>query len=70
MTETKTRKKGVVVEALPDTIFRVEVEGGQIVLAHLSGKMRVHHIRVIPGDNVVVEFGPYDQGRGRIVLRG
>ena len=60
---------GVVKENLPNTMFRVELEGGHEVLAHISGKMRVHYIRVLPGDRVVVEMSPYDLERGRIVQR-
>jgi len=60
---------GVVKETLPNTMFRVEIEGGHEVLAHISGKMRVHYIRVLPGDRVVVEMSPYDLNRGRIVQR-
>lgn len=60
---------GVVKETLPNTSFRVEVEGGHEVLAHISGRMRVHRIRVLPGDRVVVECSPYDLNRGRIIQR-
>lgn len=60
---------GTVRENLPNTTFRVEVEGGHEVLAHISGRMRVHRIRVLPGDRVVVECSPYDLTRGRIVQR-
>lgn len=60
---------GTVKENLPNTTFRVEVDGGHEVLAHISGRMRVHRIRVLPGDRVVVECSPYDLTRGRIVQR-
>jgi len=60
---------GVVQEALPDTSFRVRLEDGRIVLAHLAGKLRVHFIRVLTGDRVTVELSAYDQTRGRIVYR-
>ncbi len=60
---------GTVKEALPNAMFRVELEGGHEVLAHISGKMRVHHIKVLPGDRVVVEMSPYDLSRGRIIQR-
>lgn len=60
---------GVVVEALPDTTFRVKLENGKIVLAYLSGKMKLHYIRVVPGDKVKVEMSPHDSTRGRIVFR-
>lgn len=63
------RIEGRVVEALPATTFRVLLEGGQEARAYLSGKMRLHHIKILPGDRVVVEFGPYDDVRGRIIRR-
>ncbi|MHC4843537.1 MAG: translation initiation factor IF-1 [Planctomycetota bacterium] len=63
------RLEAKVVEALPNAMFRVELEGGHKVLAHVSGKMRMHFIRILPGDTVVVEMSPYDLNRGRIVLR-
>ena len=58
-----------VVEALPNAVFRVELENGHTVLAHVSGKMRKHFIRILPGDKVLVELSPYDLTRGRIVYR-
>jgi len=58
-----------VIEALPNAMFRVELEGGHQILAHVSGKMRMHFIRILPGDTVTVEMSPYDLTRGRIVLR-
>jgi len=61
--------EGVVVEPLPNAMFRVELEGGHKVLAHLSGKMRMHYIRILPGDRVKLELSPYDLSRGRIVYR-
>ena len=61
--------QGVVKEALPNTTFRVELEGGHVILAHLSGKMRKHYIRIVPGDSVKVELSPYDLNKGRIVFR-
>lgn len=57
------------VEPLPNTMFRVELENGHIVLAHISGKMRMHNIRILAGDKVTVELSPYDLSRGRIVYR-
>ena len=66
------RVEGVVRDALPNAMFRVEVTIGDkkhIVLAHISGKMRMHFIRILPGDKVIVEMSPYDLGRGRIVTR-
>ena len=58
-----------VVEALPNAVFRVELENAHEVLAHISGKMRKHFIRILPGDKVMVELSPYDLTRGRIVYR-
>ncbi len=58
-----------VTEALPNAMFRVELENGHQVLAHVSGKMRMNFIRILPGDTVTVEMSPYDLNRGRIVLR-
>lgn len=63
------RIEGVVNETLPNAMFRVEIEGGHEVLAHVSGKMRMHYIRILPGDRVTMELSPYDLTRGRIVLR-
>jgi len=60
---------GTVKEALPNAMFRVELENGHMVLAHISGKMRQHYIRILPGDKVTIEFSPYDLTRGRIVYR-
>lgn len=61
--------QGKVVEALPNTLFRVELDNNDVVLAHLSGKMRLHYIKLVEGDRVVVEFSPYDLSRGRISKR-
>jgi translation initiation factor IF-1 len=61
--------KGKVVEALPSTSFKVELETGHEVLSHLSGKMRMHYIKIVPGDTVEVEFSPYNLSRGRIIKR-
>jgi translation initiation factor IF-1 len=61
--------EGTVVEPLPNAMFRVELENGHKVLAHISGKMRMHYIRILPGDKVVVELSPYDLSRGRITYR-
>jgi translation initiation factor IF-1 len=63
------RLEAKVVEALPNAMFRVELENGHQILAHVSGKMRMHFIRILPGDTVTVEMSPYDLTRGRIVLR-
>ena len=72
MTMTKEEKieiEGSILEALPNAMFRVEIAPGKIVLAHISGKMRMHFIRILPGDKVKVELSPYDLTRGRIVYR-
>ncbi|HVP38979.1 MAG TPA: translation initiation factor IF-1 [Candidatus Saccharimonadales bacterium] len=61
--------EGTVVEPLPNAMFRVELENGHRVLAHISGKMRMHFIKILPGDKVTVELSPYDLDRGRIVYR-
>ncbi len=61
--------QGKVIEALPNAMFRVEVEGGHIILAHLAGKLRIHYIKILPGDKVTVELSPYDLTRGRITFR-
>jgi translation initiation factor IF-1 len=61
--------EGVVLEALPNAMFRVELANGHKVLAHISGKIRMHYIRVLPGDKVLVELSPYDLTRGRITYR-
>lgn len=62
--------KGRVVEALPNTVFKVELENGHMVTAHISGKLRMNYIRILPGDEVTLELSPYDLDRGRIVWRG
>ena len=61
--------EGVVAEALPNAMFRVELDNGHKVLAHISGKMRMHYIKILPGDRVTVEVSPYDWSRGRITYR-
>ena len=61
--------EGRVIELLPNTMFRVELANGHRILAHISGKMRLHFIRILPGDNVVVEMSPYDLSKGRITFR-
>jgi len=63
------RVEATVVDALPNAMFRVRLESGHEILAHVSGKMRMHFIRILPGDKVTVEMSPYDLTRGRIVLR-
>ena len=67
--EEKIEVEGKVLESLPNAMFRVEIEGGHIILAHISGKMRMHYIRILPGDKVKVELSPYDLTRGRITFR-
>lgn len=61
--------EGTIVESLPNAMFRVVMDDGHKVLAHISGKMRMYHIRILPGDRVTVEFSPYDLNRGRIIYR-
>ena len=61
--------EGIVKEALPNTMFRVELQNGHIIMAQLSGKMRIHYIRIVPGDSVKVALSPYDLDRGRIIFR-
>lgn len=61
--------EGTIVESLPNAMFRVELDNGHKVLAHISGKMRMHYIRILPDDRVVVELSPYDLTRGRIIYR-
>lgn len=61
--------EGKVLEPLPNAMFRVELENGHKILAHISGKMRMHYIRILPGDRVLVQMSPYDLTKGRIVYR-
>lgn len=67
--EDAIRIEGTVVELLPNTMFRVELPNGHRILAHISGKMRLHFIRLVPGDKVMVEMSPYDLSKGRITFR-
>ncbi len=72
--ESKSKKKGIVVEgvveeALPNTQFKVKLDEGHYVIAHISGKMRINYIKILPGDRVTVEISPYDITRGRIIYR-
>jgi len=67
--EETIQMQGEIVETLPNAMFRVKLENGHIVLGHISGKMRMHYIRILPGDRVQVELTPYDLGRGRITYR-
>ena len=61
--------QGTIIETLPNAMFRVELENGHKILAHISGKMRMHYIKILPGDKVTVELSPYDLTRGRITYR-
>jgi translation initiation factor IF-1 len=70
MAKDVIRMDGKITEALPNAMFRVELENGHRVLAHVSGRMRMHFIRILPGDRVTVELSPYDLTKGRIVYRG
>jgi len=67
--EEPIRIEGTVKEALPNALFRVELDNGHKVLAHVSGKMRMHFIRILPGDRVTIEMSPYDLTKGRIIYR-
>ncbi|MED5535175.1 MAG: translation initiation factor IF-1 [Pseudomonadota bacterium] len=67
--EEALQMEGVVAETLPNTMFRVELENGHIVMAHISGKMRKNYIRILKGDKVTVELTPYDLSKGRIIYR-
>ncbi|MBL0059136.1 MAG: translation initiation factor IF-1 [Elusimicrobia bacterium] len=67
--EDKIEVEGRVLESLPNAMFRLEIDGGHKVLAHISGKMRMHYIKILPGDKVKVELSPYDLTRGRITYR-
>ena len=68
--EDAIQMEGRVVETLPNTTFRVQLQNGHVVTAHISGKMRKHYIRILTGDSVTVEMTPYDLTKGRIVYRG
>ena len=61
--------EGKVIEKLPNTMFRVELENGHVVLAHISGKLRMNYIKILPGDKVTIELSPYDLSKGRIIWR-
>lgn len=67
--EQSIRKEGIVVEALPAATFRVQMDDGKEMLAHLAGRLRLNYIKILPGDRVVIEMTPYDETKGRIVLR-
>ncbi len=63
------QKDGVVLEAFANANFKVELDGGRVILAHLAGRMRMHYIKILPGDKVTVELSPYDLDKGRIIFR-
>mgnify|MGYP000417318326 CR=1 FL=1 len=67
--EDSIEMQGTILETLPNTMFRVELENGHVVIAHISGKMRMNFIRILPGDKVTLELSPYDLSRGRITYR-
>mgnify|MGYP001439597061 CR=1 FL=1 len=67
--EVEIELEGTVIETLPNTMFRVELENGHVITAHISGKMRKHYIRILRGDKVIVQMTPYDLTKGRIVYR-
>jgi translation initiation factor IF-1 len=67
--EEPIKQDGEIIEALPNAQFRVELENGHKILAHVSGKMRMHYIKILPGDRVAVEMSPYDLSKGRITFR-
>ena len=67
--EENIEMEGTVIDTLPNTMFRVELENGHVVTAHISGKMRKHYIRILTGDKVTVQLTPYDLSKGRIVFR-
>ena len=67
--EDVIQMQGEIVETLPNASFRVKLENGHVILGHISGKMRMHYIRILPGDKVTVELTPYDLTRGRIIFR-
>lgn len=69
MKKDKIYQEGIVLESLPSTLFKVKLDEGREIWAHLSGKMRLYHIKVLPGDRVRVEVTPYDETKGRIVQR-
>ena len=67
--EESIEMQGTILETLPNTMFRVQLENGLIVLAHISGKLRMHYIKILPGDKVTLEMSPYDLTKGRIIWR-
>lgn len=69
MKKEAIKKEGVVIESLPNANFKVRLDDGSEVLTHISGKMRIHFIKILPGDKVTVELSPYDETKGRIIYR-
>jgi translation initiation factor IF-1 len=69
VTDNKIEVEGIILEALPNAMFRVQLDNGHKILAHISGKMRMHFIKILPGDKVKIELSPYDLTRGRITYR-
>lgn len=67
--QSAIEQDGVIVESLSNAMFRVELENGHVIIAHISGKMRMHYIKILPGDKVRVEMSPYDLSKGRISFR-
>ncbi len=67
--QSAIEQEGVIIETLPNAMFKVELENGHVILAHISGKMRMHYIKILPGDRVKVEMSPYDLTKGRISFR-
>jgi translation initiation factor IF-1 len=67
--QTAIEKEGTIIEALSNAMFRVELDNGHVIIAHISGKMRMHYIKILPGDKVRVEMSPYDLTKGRISFR-
>ena len=67
--QSAIEQEGVIIETLPNAMFKVELENGHVIIAHISGKMRMHYIKILPGDKVRVEMSPYDLSKGRISFR-
>ncbi len=67
--QSSIEQDGIVIESLGNTMFRVQLENGHVIIAHISGKMRMHYIKILPGDKVQIEMSPYDLSKGRITFR-
>ncbi|MBQ7550016.1 MAG: translation initiation factor IF-1 [Bacteroidales bacterium] len=67
--QSSIEQEGVVIESLGNAMFRVQLENGHVIIAHISGKMRLHYIKILPGDKVKIEMSPYDLSKGRITFR-